>query len=110
MYAIKEKHACVNGVLFKTFERKTAFGRTDLRVEAGTTGYKGGKNRSRGGRAYISLESFGGDFCFLPVINEKKKVVGFEIAASGDAGVDAVRKALKFAWDAIHDQCLKVND
>jgi hypothetical protein len=36
-------------------------------------------------------------------------VVGFEIAASGDDGVDAVRKALNFACDAIHDQCLMVN-
>ena len=109
MYAIKEKHACVNGVLFKTFERKTAFGRTDLRVEAGTTGYKGGKNRSRGCRAYISLEGFGGDFCFLPVINEKKRVVGFEIAVSGDEGLYAVSKALDFARTAISEQCLKVN-
>ena len=106
MYAVKEKQACINGVLFKTFERKT----TGLRIEAGTTGFKGGKERCRGGRAYVSLESLGGDFCFLPVINEKKKVVGFEIAASGDDGVDAVRKALNFASDAIHDQCLKVND
>ena len=77
MYAVKEKQACINGVLFKTFERKTA----GLRIEAGTTGFKGGKSRGRGGRAYVSLESLGGDFCFLPVINEKKKVVGFEIAA-----------------------------
>ena len=105
MYAIKEKHACVNGVLFKTFERKT----TGFRVEAGTTGYMGGKNRSRGGRAYISLESFGGDFCFLPVINEKKRVVGFEIAVSGDEGLYAVSKALDFARTAISEQCLKVN-
>ena len=105
MYAVKEKQACINGVLFKTFERKTA----GLRVEAGTTGYKGGKNRSRGGRAYISLESFGGDFCFLPVINEKKRVVGFEIAVSGDEGLYAVSKALDFARTAISEQCLKVN-
>ena len=105
MYAIKEKHACVNGVLFKTFERKT----TGFRVEAGTTGYMGGKNRSRGGRAYISLESFGGDFCFLPVINEKKRVVGFEIAVSGDEGLYAVSKALDFARTAISERCLKVN-
>ena len=106
MYAIREKHACVNGVLFKTFERKTA----GLRIEAGTTGFKGGKKRGRGGRAFISVESLGGDFCFLPMFDEKKRVVGFEIAASGDDGVDAVRKALNFASDAIHDQCLKVND
>lgn len=109
MYAIKEKHACVNVVLFKTFERNAALGRTDLRVEAGTTGYKGGKTRRRGGRAYISLESFGGDFCFLPVINAKKKVVGFEIAVSGDEGLYAVIKALDFARTAINDQCFKVN-
>ena len=95
MYAIREKHACVNGVLFKTFERKTA----GLRIEAGTTGFKGGKKRGRGGRAFISLESLGGDFCFLPMFDEQKRVVGFE-------GVDAVRKALNFACDAIHDQCL----
>ena len=47
MYAVKEKQACINGVLFKTFERKT----TGLRIEAGTTGFKGGKERRRGGRA-----------------------------------------------------------
>lgn len=110
MFAIKEKQACVNGVMFKTFERKTAFGRTDLRVEACTTGYKGGKSRGRGGRAFISLESLGGDFCFLPVINEKKRVVGFEIAVSGDEGLYAVSRALDFASTAISDQCCRVND
>ena len=102
MYAVKEKQACINGVLFKTFERKT----TGLRIEAGTTGFKGEKEYRRGGRAEVSLKRISGDVWVLTVIKKKKKVVGFEIAASGDDGVDAVRKALNFACDAIHDQCL----
>lgn len=64
------------------------------------------RNVAEGGRAFISLESLGGVFCFLPMFDEKKRVVGFEIAASGNDGVDAVRKALNFACDAIHDQCI----
>ena len=41
---------------------------------------------------------------------EKKRVVGFEIAVSGDEGLYAVSRALDFASTAISDQCCRVND
>ena len=53
MYAVKEKQACINGVLFKTFERKT----TGLCIEAGTTGFKGGKERRRGAEPMFRLKA-----------------------------------------------------
>lgn len=109
MYAIKERKAWINTIPVKTFERETADANTSVRIEVGTTGYKGG-SRQRGGRTYLGLECLTGDFCFLPITNKQKKVVGIEIATCGDAGLNAVRKALEFAHATISDQCRNVND
>ncbi len=110
MFAIREKQTWVNEVPVRTFERQTADANTALRVEAGTTGFRGGNTRSRGGRTYIGLECLSGDFYFAPVKDDAERVVGFEIAVCGDAGLNAVVKALDFARTAIHDQCGRVND
>lgn len=110
MYAIKERQAWINRIPVKTFERETTDANTAVRVEVGTTGYRGGDNRCHGGRTYLGLECLTGDFCFLPITNEKKKVVGIEIATCGDAGLNAISKALDFARATISDQCRNVND
>ena len=110
MYAIKERQAWINRIPVKTFERETTDANTAVRVEVGTTGYRGGNARQHGGRTYLGLECLTGDFCFLPITNEKKKVVGIEIATCGDAGLNAISKALDFARATISDQCRNVND
>jgi len=109
MYAIKERKAWINRIPVKTFERETADANTSVRIEVGTTGYRGG-SRQHGGRTYLGLECLTGDFCFLPITNEQKRVVGIEIAACGDAGLKAISKALDFARATISDQCRNVNN
>ena len=81
MYAIKEGLAKINDVLVETFEREVTDGRTTLRVEAGTTGYKGAPCREAGGRTYVCIDCFSGDFYFSPVTDDENRVVGIEIAA-----------------------------
>ncbi len=110
MYAINEGMAKINGVPVETFEREVVDGNTALRVEAGTTGYKGGCCRNAGGRTYVCIDCLCGDFHFSPVTDDEKNVVGIEIAACGDDGLNAVMKALAFAMEALNDQRCEVDD
>ena len=110
MYSINEGMAKINGVPVETFEREVIDGNTALRVEAGTTGYKGGCCRNAGGRTYVCIDCLCGDFHFSPVTDDEKNVVGIEIAACGDDGLNAVMKALAFAMEALNDQRCEVDD
>jgi aerobic-type carbon monoxide dehydrogenase small subunit (CoxS/CutS family) len=110
MYAINEGMAKINGVPVETFEREVVDGNSALRVEAGTTGYKGGCCRNAGGRTYVCIDCLCGDFYFSPVTDDEKNVVGIEIAACGDDGLNAVMKALAFAMEALNDQRCEVDD
>ena len=67
MYAIDEGLQKINGEMVETFHREVIAGNTDLEVEAGTTGYKGGCCRNAGGRTYLSLLCLSGDFFFGPI-------------------------------------------
>ena len=62
MYAIDEGMQKINGEMVETFHREVLEGNTNLEVEAGTTGYKGGCCRNAGGRTYLSLLCLSGDF------------------------------------------------
>lgn len=104
MFAIEEGLKKINGETVETFSREIAEFNTGLEVETGTTGYKGGICRDAGGRTYLRIEAVCGDFYFSPIFDEEKRMVGVEIAACGDAGLNAVMKALDFARAAIDDQ------
>lgn len=110
MFAIYEGLARINGVPVETFEREVLDGHTIMRVEAGTTGYKGGCSRDNGGRTYIGIDCLCGDFHFSPVTDEEDHVIGIEIAACGDDGLNAIMKALEFAQAVINDQRCDVDD
>ena len=110
MYAIEEGLRKINGEKVKTFCREALNGDTALLVEAGTTGYKGGNRRSAGGRAYFSIICECGDYHFGLVKNDEGKVVGMDIACCGDDGLNALMKALEFAYEAINDQRREVDD
>ena len=64
MYAIEESVQKINGEVVETFQREICDGNTNLEIEAGTTGYKGGCCRNAGGRTYLSLLCLSGDFFF----------------------------------------------
>ena len=109
MYAINESRVEINSVPVETFEREVRDGKTALRVQAGTTGYRGG-GRAAGGRTYMRINCFSGDFYFRPVRNRKGKLVGTEVAACGDEGLNALLKALEFACRAMNDQRCEADD
>lgn len=110
MYAIEEGLKKINGETVETFSREVVETNTGLLVEAGTTGYKGGCCRDAGGRTYLSIICECGDFHFSRVTNDKGQFIGVEIACCGDAGLNAIMKALEFAHEAINDQRCEVDD
>ena len=121
MYAIEESVQKINGEVVETFQREICDGNTNLEIEAGTTGYKGGccRNaggykggccRNAGGRTYLSLLCLSGDFFFGPIKDDEGNIAGITIACCGDDGLNAIMKALEFAHEAINDQRCEVDD
>ena len=110
MYAIEAGTQRINEGTVLTFRRKVVEHNTWLRVEAGTTGYSGGDSRLAGGRTYIGITCKVGDFHFDLVRDEEDRPVGVRIACCGDAGLNAIMKALEFAHEAIDDQRCDVDD
>lgn len=110
MFAIEEGLQKINGETVETFRRDVTEMNAGLQVEAGTTGYKGRDCRDAGGRTFISVVCEYGDFHFGLVKDEKDHAVGVEIACCGDAGLNAIMKALEFAHAAIDDQRCDVDD
>ena len=56
MYAIQESAKKINGVELQTFCREVQNARTEIEVEAGTTGFKGGCCRDKGARAFLAID------------------------------------------------------
>ena len=110
MYAIEEGIKKINNEMVETFARTVTEPNTEMEVEAGTTGYKGTPCRKGGGRTYLRLECWAGDFHFGTITDEDGNGIGVEIAACGDAGLNAIMKALEFAHQAINDQRSEVDD
>lgn len=109
MYAIEEGKMKINDVMVNTFSRTISEHDTELEAEAGTTGYKGTPCRKAGGRTYLRIRCLEGDFYFEPIVDDGR-TVGVEIAACGDAGLNAVVKALDFCRDALNDQRCEFDD
>lgn len=110
MYEVKSGLKKINDVVVETFARKVAEPGTSLIVEVGTTGYKGAPCRNAGGRTYIKLDCVNGDFCFEPVTNSIGTVTGIEIAACGDAGLNALMKVMEFVNHVLDDQRREIDD
>ena len=108
--AIEESVQKINGEVVETFQREICDGNTNLEIEAGTTGYKGGCCRNAGGRTYLSLLCLSGDFFFGPIKDDEGNIAGITIACCGDDGLNAIMKALEFAHEAINDQRCEVDD
>lgn len=109
MFAVKEGKVKINDREVRTYERAVVEEGAALHVMAGTTGYKG-NGRKAGGRVYLRLECFCGDFHFDQVTDEDGEIIGIEIAACGDESLDAVAKALRFAKETIDDQRFGKNE
>ena len=96
MFAVTEGKVKINDRKVTTYERAVLEEDAALHVTAGTTGYKG-KGRKAGGRVYLRLECFCGDFHLEPVVDDDGGVFSRLLA-------DAVAKALRFAKETIDDQ------
>ena len=110
MYAIEEGLQKINGEMVETFQREVVCGNTDLEVEAGTTGYKGGCCRDAGGRTYLSLLCLSGDFFFGPIKDDEGHIAGITIACCGDDALNAIMRAIEFAHHAFDDRRWDVDD
>lgn len=104
MYAVSEGRIKINDHMVSTYERAVLEKDTALHVIAGTTGYKGSSKREAGGRTFLKVECFCGDFYFNPVKEEDGRVIGIEIACCGDDALEAVAKALGFAKQVIDEE------
>ncbi|MBR1684949.1 MAG: hypothetical protein IJ708_07395 [Clostridia bacterium] len=105
MYAIIEDSCRINGEEVQTFGRTVDYGNTLIEVEAGTTGFRGGCDRGKGARAYLSLDVYQGDFLFSPITDDNGRVTGIEIACCGDDALMSLAESLDFAMKAFIDQC-----
>ena len=105
MYAVKEDTKKINGVMLQTFSRTVKNVKTDMDVEAGTTGFRGGCCRDKGARTFLSINCYQGDFFFEPKRDEDGRCVGIEIACCGDDALASLIDALGFAMKALIDQC-----
>ena len=110
MYAIEQDLKKINDVIVDTFGRAITEHDTELEAEAGTTGYKGTPCRKAGGRTYLRIQCWKGDFYFETITDDNGTPVGVEIACCGDAGLNAIMKALDFCRDALNDQRCEVDD
>ena len=110
MFAIEKGRKRINDKIVETFERTITEQDTELKIEAGTNGYKGTPCRKAGGRTYLRIQCWEGDFHFETITDDNGRPFGVEIACCGDAGLDAVIKALDFCRDALNDQRGDVDD
>ena len=110
MYAVSEGRIKINDKMVETYGRAVLGKDTALHVVAGSTGYKGSESRKAGGRTYIKIECFNGDFFFDPIKDDDGRIIGIEIACCGDEGLDAIMKALAFADEVIDDAVREIND
>lgn len=108
MHEVREGKIKINDRSVTTFERAVLEEDTALLVIAGTTGCRGGK-RAAGGRTYIRLEYFSGDFFFDPVVDEDGAVTGIEIACCGDDALNAAAKAVRFVKRVIEEERLGID-
>ena len=110
MYAVSEGRIKINDKMVETYGRAVLGKDTALHVVAGSTGDKGSESRKAGGRTYIKIECFNGDFFFDPIKDDDGRITGIEIACCGDEGLDAIMKALAFADEVIDDAVREIND
>ena len=110
MYAIEKGMKQINGVVVDTFIREGEEKLSEFKVEAGTTGYTGCAYRDGGGRTYLGLSCPEGDYFFHPVKDEDDRVVGIQIAACGDEGLNVIMKMLMFAYEALRDQIFEAEE
>lgn len=90
IYRAPAPGAVINGVTIDTVDGVTHSGHGFACVgyEVGATPLTGEAKRKGGSRVYVKLTVNRGDIKFFPVRDDSGKVVGFEVAASGDdAGV-----------------------
>lgn len=104
MFEVKENCRTLDdGTEIITYTREVVDANT-LKVEAGTTGYRGGDS-GHGGRTYFRIEDAGGTD-----MEVKPGCGGFEVTLGGDSELDTMILALKFITKVLEDVSNNVND
>ena len=89
------KKEWVNGMAVWSAEISLA---NTLRVEAGTTGYRGG-DAGHGGRSYFRIKDQGDTGIIQATANDE----GIEFCVGGDSELDTLIAALEFITEALKD-------
>ena len=103
MFEVKEKQKVMpDGTMLTTYTREVT-GASNIEVEAGTTGFKGG-NASFGGRTYIRIRDLGGTDMFVKRTRAKNgNTSEFELYLGGDSELKNMLRALKFVVRVLED-------
>lgn len=80
MYGVKPNVVKANGVKVNALRGKVVNGNSDLRVQAGTTGFRADPGQAADVRGLVDICFVHGDFQFLPVEDRRARA----LAASGE--------------------------
>ncbi len=110
MFEVTEGQVMVNDVMVDTYKRKAIGEESIMETEVGTTGICGG-DREEGGRTYIHIgNELASDFFAQLCRDKNDRVVGVDIAVSGDDGLLNLIKCIDFAAQVLKDQVMEVDD
>ena len=107
MYCVKPNVVNANGVKVKVLRGKVVNGNSDLRVQAGTTGFRSDPGQAAGVRGLVDICFLRGDFTFLPVMDDESNIVGIRIITGGNDALMSLMEALAFAAKVTVDQCME---
>ena len=110
MYGVKPNVVKANGVKVNVLRGKVVNGNSDLRVQAGTTGFRADPGQAADVRGLVDICFVRGDFQFLPVEDENSNIVGIRIICNGNDELMSLMEALAFAARATVNQCLVCSD
>ena len=105
MYCVKPNAVKANGVKVKVLRGKVVNGNSDLRVQAGTNGFRSDPGVAADVRGLVDICFVRGDYQFLPVEDEESNIVGIRIISNGNDALMSLMEALAFAAKVTVDQC-----
>lgn len=110
MYEVKANRRTLNdGTEITTYTREV-FSFNTLKVEAGTTGYKGGDS-GHGGRSYFRIEDESStDMKVRRILQRYGGGDGLEVTIGGDSELETMIRALKFIVRVLEEQAEEVYD
>lgn len=109
MYEVIEKRKMLpDGTDISTYTREVVSANI-LKVEAGTTGYRGG-DTGHGGRTYFRIQDAASTDMEIHTYVDKHGCKGFEVFLGGDCELETTIRALKFITKVLEEESKEVFD